>query len=167
MDLTARRTRGDEGAALKAIRLTALLDSPSAFGSTHRAEATRPTQHWVERARDGAAGNVSATYFAVFDGRIVGLVGGYRPDPASAVVELVSMWTSPDARRLGAGRRLVEAILDWARAASAESVELWVTRGNDPAIELYTSAGFRATGDHQALPSDPCKDELRMRRLLP
>ena len=44
----------------------------------------------------------------------------------------------------------------------AERVELWVTRGNDPARHLYESMGFVETGDHQPLPSDPCKDEIRM-----
>lgn len=43
------------------------------------------------------------------------------------------------------------------------AVELWVTRGNDAAVRLYETAGFRLTGGHQPLPSDPCKDELRMR----
>ncbi len=77
------------------------------------------------------------------------------------------MWTAPDNRRAGAARQLVAAVLEWAWATSAESVELWVTKGNDPAIKLYKSAGFRETGDHQALPSDPCKDEVRMRRSPP
>jgi ribosomal protein S18 acetylase RimI-like enzyme len=44
-----------------------------------------------------------------------------------------------------------------------ETVELWVTRGNDAAVHLYEAAGFSLTGDHQPLSSDPCKDELRMR----
>jgi hypothetical protein len=39
---------------------------------------------------------------------------------------------------------------------------LWVTRGNEPAQRLYQSIGFRVTGEHQPLPSDPCKDEVRM-----
>jgi hypothetical protein len=30
-------------------------------------------------------------------------------------------------------------------------------------MRLYEAAGFRLTGGHQPLPSDPCKDELRMR----
>jgi hypothetical protein len=46
------------------------------------------------------------------------------------------------------------------------AVELWVTRGNDAALHLYESQGFCRTGEHEALPSDPCKDELRMRRML-
>jgi ribosomal protein S18 acetylase RimI-like enzyme len=167
VQLAVRRIRVDEGAALRAVRLAALRDSASAFSSTHRAKEAHPAQHWAERARHGSAGDDSATYFATVDDRVVGLVGAYRPNHAQAVVELVSMWTAPDARRTGAGRRLVDAVLEWARAGSVDSVELWVTQGNDPAIELYRSAGFRETGDHKALPSDPCKDEVRMRRPLP
>ena len=146
------------------VRLAALRDSPSAFGSTYQAEAAQSAQRWADRARQGSAGDASATYLATVGERVVGLVGAYRPNHAEPVVELVSMWTAPDVRRSGAARQLVDAVLEWARAGSAESVELWVTKGNDPAIELYRSAGFRETGDHQALPSDPCKDELRMRR---
>jgi GNAT superfamily N-acetyltransferase len=166
VQLKVRRIRADEGAALREVRLAALCDSPSAFSSTHRAEEAQTAQHWAERARHSSAGDDSAIYFATVDDRVVGLVGAYRPNHAQAVVQLVSMWTAPDARRTGSGRRLVDAVLDWARAGSADSVELWVTQGNDPAIELYRSAGFRETGDHQALPSDPCKDELRMTRPL-
>jgi len=167
VQLTVRRIRADEGPALRVVRLAALLDAPSAFGSTHQAEEAQPAQHWTERARQGSAGDASATFFATVDDRIVGLVGAYRPDPNLAVVELVSMWTAPEARRTGAGRRLVDAVLDWASTASADSVELWVTQRNDPAIALYRSAGFRETGDQQALPSDPRKNEVRMRRPLP
>jgi ribosomal protein S18 acetylase RimI-like enzyme len=165
--ITVRRIHADEGAALRAIRLAALRDSPSAFGSTYQAEEAHTARHWAQRARHCSAGDDSATYFATIDERVVGLVAAYRPSRAEAVVELVSMWTAPDFRRTGAARQLVDAVLEWARAGSAKSVELWVTKGNDPAIELYRSAGFRETGDHQALPSDPCKDEVRMRRPSP
>ena len=167
MQITIRRIHADEGEALRAIRLAALRDAPSAFGSTYQAEEAQPARHWEERARHGSAGDDSATYFATIGEHVVGLVGAYRPSGAPAMVELVSMWTAPDNRRAGAARQLVAAVLEWAWATSAESVELWVTKGNDPAIKLYKSAGFRETGDHQALPSDPCKDEVRMRRSPP
>ena len=57
---------------------------------------------------------------------------------------------------------LVGAVLDWAAAAGARTVGLWVTRGNDRALRFYERAGFTVTGDVQPLPSDPCKDEIRM-----
>ena len=76
------------------------------------------------------------------------------------------MWVSPTHRRARTASELVDAVVRWAVETGAPTVELWVTRGNDAAVGLYEAAGFRLTGDHQPLPSDPCKDELRMRRAL-
>ena len=105
-------------------------------------------------------------FFAVADGEIVGLAGGYRLGPASGVVELVSMWTDPTVRRSGAGRLLIDAVLGWAKACGAGEVQLWVTRGNTAAETLYRAVGFTETGDYQPLPSDPCREETRMTMAL-
>ncbi len=166
MGATVRRVRADEGGVLRMIRLAALLDAPSAFGSSHAAEVDRPDDHWASRATLGADGTTSATFFAIVDRSAVGIVGGWRPDPLGSSVELVSMWVSPARRRTGIAAALVEAVVSWASATGATTVELWVTRGNVAAIGLYEAAGFRPTGEHQPLPSDPCQDELRMRRAV-
>jgi RimJ/RimL family protein N-acetyltransferase len=60
----------------------------------------------------------------------------------------------------------VERAVDWATESSYKRVELWVMRGNGKAERLYRRLGFEVTGDSKALPSDPCKDEIRMRRAL-
>lgn len=166
MQLNVRRVRSDEGAALKAVRLAALLDAPAAFGSTHEREAAFTDDEWAARAAAGAQGEERATFFAELDGQVVGLVGGYTDPATPGVVELVSMWTSPAARRSGSGRLLVQAVLEWATATGATEVGLWVTRGNEPAQRLYEATGFTETGDFQPLPSDPCRAELRMSRTL-
>jgi GNAT superfamily N-acetyltransferase len=158
-----RRIRPDEGAALRDVRLAALADAPSAFGSTYARESLLTIEDWADRARAGSAGSERATFFAVADDGIVGLVGAYRPEPSSSRVELVSMWTRPVARRTGVGRLLVDAVLDWARTGGGQAVELWVTRGNVAAENLYRAMGFGDAGDYQPLPSDPCKEEVRMR----
>ncbi len=158
-----RRIRPDEGATLRDVRLAALADAPSAFGSTYARESVQTAEDWAERARAGSAGSERATFFAVGNDGIVGLVGGYRPEPSSSRVELVSMWTHPAARRRGVGRLLVDAVLDWARTCGARAVELWVTRGNVGAEDLYRAMGFVDAGDRQPLPSDPSKEEVRMR----
>ena len=151
---------------LKSVRLAALSESPSAFGSSHAAEVSLPDEHWTSRAVLGAAGGQTTTYLAVADEAVVGIVAAYRPDPATSSVELVSMWVSPLHRRAGIAAQLVDGVIDWARDTDGTSVSLWVTRGNDPAVSLYESAGFELTGERQPLPSDPSKDELRMRRTL-
>jgi GNAT superfamily N-acetyltransferase len=161
MTVTVRRVDPDEWPLLKRVRLAALADAPSAFGSTLAAESDRPDDEWRVRAAAGSSGRDRVTFFA-FDGDdVVGLVGGYRSDDAAAGIDLVSMWTAPSARRRGVGRALVDAVIDW---AGGEDVSLWVTRGNDPARRLYESMGFVETGEYQPLPSDPCKDEVRMIR---
>jgi ribosomal protein S18 acetylase RimI-like enzyme len=166
VDVTVRRVRADEGPVLKAIRLAALLESPSAFGSTHAAEVDQPDDHWAARASLGAAGRHNAIYLAIVDQSIIGIVGGYRPDPAGSSIELVSMWVSPMQRRAGIAAKLVEAVVGWAGEIKATSVDLWVTRSNDAAVRLYEAAGFRETNEHQPLPSDPCRNEQRMRRAI-
>lgn len=166
MEAVVRRVRTDDGPLLKSVRLLALADSPSAFGSSYAAEADQPDDHWTGRAVLGAAGERSVTFFAMVDESVVGLVSAYRPDPARLSAELVSMWVSPAHRRAGVAVELVKAVVGWAHQTGMASVELWVTRGNDAAVRLYETVGFRLTGDHQPLPSDQCKDELRMRRLL-
>ena len=73
------------------------------------------------------------------------------------------MWVSPPHRRARIAARLIDAVIGWARETDAKSVELWVTQGNDAAARLYEGLGLPGTDEHQPLPSDPGKDELRMR----
>lgn len=97
----------------------------------------------------------------------VGLVGAYRERVEQPHVELVSMWVAPAGRRCGTGRLLVQAVLDWAHETGADAVELSVTVGNVAAQRLYERMGFESDGGYQPLPSDPCRNELRMRRPTP
>lgn len=151
---------------LKAVRLAALVDSPSVFASTHEREVAFTDAEWAGRAAAGAQGDERATFFAELDGQVVGLVGAYADPSTPGPVELVSMWTAPAARRTGTGRLLVQAVLEWAATTGATTVGLWVIRGNEPAQRLYEAMGFTETGDFQPLPTDPCKNELRMSRAL-
>lgn len=166
VEAVIRRVRPGEGPMLRAVRLAALADSPSAFASNYGAEANQSDEQWEERAVQGAAGQSSATFFALIAASVEGLVGAYRPDPTGASVELVSMWVSPAHRRVGIAGALVDIAMDWALLTGATTVELWVTRDNAAAVRLYEAEGFRLTGQLQPLPSDPCKDEQRMRRTI-
>ena len=78
-------------------------------------------------------------------GEVVGIIGGFKP-VSDLTVDLVSMWTTPGSRRVGVGVDLVRALLRWAQAGGAQSVELWVTEDNAPAVNLYRSLGFELTG---------------------
>lgn len=151
-----RRIEAGDGDLLRRIRLAALLDAPFAFASVHADEVNRSHTQWSELAEARATGFDQATFLALVSGELVGIVGGFRPD-SDPKVELVSMWTAPRARRSGVGADLVRALLSWAEAGGARSVELWVTEDNAPAVRLYASLGFVPTGD--SAPLRPGSDE--------
>lgn len=164
--VSVRRVQPDDADLLRTVRLAALKEAPSAFGSTYTAEAGRPDHEWSERAAAGSTGSGRATFFADVSGNVVGLIGGYRDATSDGVVEVVSMWVAPRLRRRGVGRALLEAVVTWAGETRGSEVALWVTCGNTPAEDLYRSMGFIPSGERQSLPSDPSKTEARMVRSL-
>jgi ribosomal protein S18 acetylase RimI-like enzyme len=163
--ISVRRVDPDDAQLLKTVRLAALEDAPSAFGSTHAAEVGRPDHEWSARATAGSKGPGRATFFAERAGEVVGLIGGYREEGPDELVDVVSMWVAPEHRRQGVARALLEAVITWADQTDAVEVALWVTCGNTPAEALYRSMGFTETGERRSLPSDPSETEARMVRL--
>ncbi len=151
----------------RTIRLAALLDSPSAFGKTHAEEVAYSDDHWATSTAERSTGPDNATFlaFPAQGTTPIGIVGGYRPT-SDGPYELVSMWVAPPHRGSSAASDLVNAVIAWAADSGGNIIELWVTRGNDRAQAFYERCGFILTGDHAPLPSDPCKDEVRMRRSL-
>ena len=160
--MSVRRIAPIDAAALRRMRLAALLDVPTAFASTYELESVRTDEEWALRAAAGSAGTRQVTFFADIDREIVGLAGAYRDAPASERVHLVSMWVAPTARRQGIGRHLIASVVAWASGTNATDVALWVTQGNAAAEELYRATGFTATGEVQSLPSDPRRDEIEL-----
>jgi GNAT superfamily N-acetyltransferase len=156
-----RETVAGDWQALRDIRLEALRDAPTAFGSTYEREAQRGEAHWHDRISRGGTflaylhdlGDLGASEPA-------GLIGGYQEDPVT--VELVSMYVRPRARGRAVGEALVAAVIRWAGKRDATAVHLWVTATNAHARALYERCGFALTGEHQPLPSDPSLGEVAM-----
>lgn len=160
---TIRAIGPADWASFRDVRLASLADTPSAFAVTYAEAAERSDAEWQRMVQERCASGMSSTWLAEnHNGVAVGVVAAF--DAEERDVELVSMWVSPDARGDGLARRLVDTVVAWAADRQATGVSLWVTRGNDGAQRLYESTGFVVTGDHQPLPSDPCKDEIRMTR---
>jgi len=164
--VVVRRIRPGDAEALRTVRLAALADTPGAFGSTHADEVTRPDSHWTTVAGDRSSGSSSANFLAMDGDRAAGIIGVIRSDDALDVIELVSMWVEPLLRGSGVADRLVVEVLSFAAAAGVSNVELWVAVGNDRARRFYERHGFVGLDDFAPLPSDPCANEQRMRRVL-
>jgi RimJ/RimL family protein N-acetyltransferase len=157
-----RRIEPEDGDHLRRIRLAALRDTPSAFASLHAEEVNRSHAKWSELANARATGVDQVTFLAFGSDEVVGIVGGFRPPESDLTIELVSLWTAPWARRTGIAGGLVRALVAWAKTGGAQSVKLWVTEDNDPAIRLYQSSGFALTGESSPLRSGSDEQVQRM-----
>ena len=154
---------------MRALRLRALADAPTAFGSTLAREAAFPESVWHERASGGAEGGDRATFIAEEDGEWIGLATGLAEDPEDPKLPgpvLVGMFVDRAARRRGVGVALVEAVSDWARQRGAARLSLWVISGNHAGIALYTRCGFRLMGETKPLDREPAMTERAMERVL-
>jgi len=158
-----RETVPGDWQALRDIRLEALRDAPTAFGSTYDQETLRDETYWRDRIDRG--GTFLAFIPEVSASGPVGLGGGYQADPIT--VELVSMYVRPGARGRGVGEALAATVINWASKRNASSVHLWVTETNSHARGLYERLGFTPTGERQSLPWDPSIVEIAMTRTLP
>ncbi|QJW35770.1 GNAT family N-acetyltransferase [Cellulosimicrobium protaetiae] len=168
---TVARVRPDDWRDLRDVRLRALADAPSAFGSTLAREVAFPDDVWRERAAQGRtllARQVPDGGAAAGRDRSPGAVVGIAtvvpsPDDPTAA-DLVSVWVDPAARGGGVAAALLRSADALAAELGARTLALWVTATNTPARTLYERAGFAATGETKPLPSDPRLVEVRMTR---
>lgn len=76
-----------------------------------------------------------------------GNVSGYAiMSIAAAEAHVLNLCVHPDIRRLGYGRRLLNALLFRAQDAGVKQVFLEVRPSNEAALALYRSTGFREIG---------------------
>jgi GNAT superfamily N-acetyltransferase len=149
--LVVRKFAPDEWRLYRDVRLRALEESPSAFGSTYAHEVQRADDHWVERLARGATSARDLPLIAEVDGEPAGLAWARVDEDVPALVHLYQMWVAPGRRKQGVGRALLNAAVSWARATGADTLALDVTIGNDAAHGLYERAGFTPVGDPKPL----------------
>jgi GNAT superfamily N-acetyltransferase len=151
-DVPSIRTfAGDEWRLYRDLRLRALADSPDAFGSTLVEEAGRPDAEWARRLASSADVRVNLPLVAEIRGQLVGLAWGRIDTSNPEVAALYQMWVAPPHRGRGVGEKLLEAVIAWATAQNAISLDLGVTCGDSPARRLYERAGFKPMGEPQPL----------------
>jgi [ribosomal protein S18]-alanine N-acetyltransferase len=107
--------------------------------------------------------------FVALDGdRCVAMAGGFVAHQQRGDAMLWGMWVESSARRHGIGRRLVEAVVGWARGIGVRRLMLAVAQdaASRPAAALYRELGFEETGESEPLQSDPSSVALLMARAL-
>jgi RimJ/RimL family protein N-acetyltransferase len=136
-DIHIRQLTPADAALYRGIRLAGLKQSPEAFGSTFEAEASKPLAWFFDRLTS------SQILGASRGGEILGVAGfAVRQEQKEAHKGLLwGMYVRPEARWTGVSRRLVEAVIDFARRR-VELIQLSVVMGNEPARRLYARLGF-------------------------
>jgi GNAT superfamily N-acetyltransferase len=95
----------------------------------------------LDRLEAGA--QVGELWVVEEDGRILGSIAMLEEDGMGRLRWLL---LHPDLRGRGAGRKLVETSLDYARGRGFPGVFLTTIPGLDAAHQLYRNAGFELTG---------------------
>ncbi|HXC96690.1 MAG TPA: GNAT family N-acetyltransferase [Edaphobacter sp.] len=80
-----------------------------------------------------------------------------------SIAELESIVVNEATRRQGVGRVLCEAVIAWSRKQGVLALELEVRTGNQAAIALYSSLGFKITGSRRGYYQEPVEDAVLMR----
>ena len=161
--IALERTTPQNAFVFKAVRLRALQDTPSAFGSTYAKESQIADAEWVKRSGN-MSGERSVGFLAIDAGTSCGIACLFLVQDDATQGQLISMWTAPTHRQQGIGRLLVNEILGWARQRGVCTLRLMVTSNNEPAIKFYQRLGFTLTGRTEPYPNDPALIEYEMSR---
>jgi len=131
-----RLTEGD-WQAFRDIRLAALRDEPSAFGSDADYEA-RLGDDWFRQVL-----RANRVFASLRDGAMVG-TAAWRQNTTPRLAHVGSIWgmyVAPGERGRGTGRALLDAVIADATPI-VEALKLSVTAGNGSAVRLYERCGF-------------------------
>jgi ribosomal protein S18 acetylase RimI-like enzyme len=146
---------GDDWALWRDIRLRALQEAPTAFGSTYQREVGFEEDDWRRRLDPEKGPSVLA--FA--DGRPIGMGAGYQD--VVGWLHVVAMWVEPAWRGQGVARSLLDRLVGWARSRDLRT-HLDVTVGNGAARRLYEGYGFVGTGRSEPLREGSAESMERM-----
>jgi ribosomal protein S18 acetylase RimI-like enzyme len=159
VSIELRRVTPDDWEDWRALRLRALAEDPAAFGSTlaeWSGEGDTEVR-WRRRLE-----SVPLNLVAFVAGEAVGMVSATPLE--DDLVELISMWVAPEARRTGVAKALIDETIGWARDEGASQVALDVRENNVSALALYRACGFVDVGESPNL--GPDTPERRMSRRL-
>ncbi len=141
-----RRLVPSDAAMYQVLRLTALLESPTAFSASRADECGLPLAIIAAQMAPGSGRN----RFGAFDGvQLVGVVGVARENGIKVRHKglIGGVYLRADYRGRGLGRQLLAMALECAAGMDGlRQVCLSVTANNTSAIALYENMGFIAYG---------------------
>ena len=114
---------------------------------------------WSQNALTYLLSDQALGAVCLVDGRVVAY-GGMALAPFEG--QITNIAVSPECRRRGYGRAVVERLILEARNAACEQVSLEVRVSNEGAIRLYEELGFETVGRRRGFYKNPLEDALVM-----
>ena len=136
--------------ALKATRLAALLDAPTAFGTSHARAARLSDADWQQRA----ISTPQRTFFLALEReQPIGLAA--QVVAGNGDCHLIAMWVHPECRGLDVAQGLVDAVKQCAVGNGHARLVLDVAQENARAAAFYQKQGFVFLPEWEPLESHP------------
>lgn len=131
-----------DAALFRELRLEALENHPTAFGSDYTENALKPAKFWEERVSFNE--DEQAIFFAEKHGQLIGMAGIFRSLSKKNLhsANIFGVYVRPNWRGHRISQTLVKACLDWAKLKSIIIVKLAVVTSNRSAIHTYQQCGF-------------------------
>lgn len=161
-NILIRPTDAADWPALKAARLAALLDAPTAFGASHASAASFTDADWQQRA----VSTPKRTFFLAFDGeQAIGLAA--QVVAGDGECHLIAMWVQQAYRGMAVAAGLVDAVKQCAVQNGHARLVLGVAQENARAAAFYQKQGFVFLPEWEVLESHPQIQVQKMAWLAP
>jgi GNAT superfamily N-acetyltransferase len=145
-EISVRSLGEDEWEQYRAVRLSALEESPEAFAAAADEERSFEEEFWRTRMRR------SQRLVAEESDQPVGVASiGQAGDGNPKVAELFGLWVSPELRGRGVATLLVQAGADVARSQGRTHLAYWVSTDNGRAVAFASGFGFRPTDSRRPM----------------
>lgn len=149
------------------LRLSALLDSPTAFSADYELNLKQPMSFWEGRVTPDEHGKL---FFAEYQSQLMGMAGirqGESPKTKHGGY-IWGVFVRPEWRGLHIAEAFIENCITWAKSRQINIVKLGVMTNNTSAVRCYERCGFTIYGTEPRgiLYEGKYYDEYLMSRIL-
>jgi ribosomal protein S18 acetylase RimI-like enzyme len=143
-----KRIQKGEWETYKQLRLAALQEAPYAFTTTYEAAVERKPASWIEQTDTFSDGTDQCLLVAYIEHVAIGLCAFYRNTNTPCEGEIVQIWVAPEHRGTSVAKKLMDAMIQWARGTNTARIRLDVKKDNRRAIRFYQNYGFTVIGEN-------------------
>jgi RimJ/RimL family protein N-acetyltransferase len=140
-----REANPTDATRYRELRLSALLDSPTAFSADYQINLNHPMGFWEGRLTFDEQGIM---FLAEHENTFIGMTGIHRGETPKTKhgAYVWGVYVHPAWRGLHLAEALIEICADWARERHVVILKLGVMANNDSAIRCYKRCGFTVYG---------------------